>query len=453
MTNLFKKTKRRKEAMNMNNKTGRNLWNKAKKIIPGGSQLLSKRSEQFLPDQWPAYYKEATGVEILDLDGNRLTDMCLMGVGACILGYADPDVNREVKKAIDMGSMSTLNCPEEVELAEVLLKIHPWAGMVRYSRCGGEAMAVAVRIARAYSGKEKVAFCGYHGWHDWYLAANLADDKNLDGHLLSGLEPAGVPRGLKGTSIPFNYNKIEDLERITEKNELGAIVMEPMRHHAPEKGFLERVRKIAEDTGAVLVFDEITSGWRMNASGVHELYGVQPDIVVYGKAMSNGYPMSAIIGKSQVMDAAQKSFISSTYWTERIGPTAALATIEKIRSLNVPKHLCSIGRDICDGWDELSKKHVLDIEILDAFTPLPVYSIKHPEAQAMRTLITQEMLKRGFLAGNSVYVSYAHKKEHVEKYLENLDEVFALVTQAVEKNDVRSRLNGPLAQQGFKRLN
>ncbi|MCK4815837.1 aminotransferase class III-fold pyridoxal phosphate-dependent enzyme, partial [bacterium] len=195
-------------------KKGQNLWNRAKRIIPGGTQLLSKRSEQFLPDQWPSYYKRAKGVEIEDLDGNKYIDMSIMGIGSCILGYADNDVNEAVKNVIDNGSMSTLNSPEGVELTELLLKLHPWAGMVRFARTGGESMAIAVRIARAYTKKDKVAFCGYHGWHDWYLSANLADNKNLDGHLLPGLEPLGVPRSLKGTAIPFNYNRIEELEEI-----------------------------------------------------------------------------------------------------------------------------------------------------------------------------------------------------------------------------------------------
>ena len=311
----------------MKNKSGAALWERAKKIIPGGTQLLSKRSELFLPDQWPSYYTKAKGVEIWDLDGNKFTDMSIMGVGACILGYADNEVNTAVHKAVDKGSISTLNCPEEVDLAELLLKLHPWADMVRYTKTGGEAMAVAVRIGRAHTGMDIVAFCGYHGWHDWYLAANLADNKNLDGQLLPGLEPKGVPRGLKGTALPFNYNNLDELERIVKKNDVGVIVMEPLRHHEPAPGFLAGVRKIADDIGAVLIFDEVTSGWRMNVGGVHALYKVIPDIAVYGKAMSNGYSMAAIIGKKEVMESAQESFISSTYWTEGIGLVASIATI------------------------------------------------------------------------------------------------------------------------------
>jgi len=431
---------------------GIELWNKAKKIIPGGSQLLSKRSEMFLPEQWPSYYKKAKGVEIWDLDDNKYIDMSIMGVGTCILGYADDDIDEAVKKAIDRGSMSTLNCPEEVELAELLLKIHPWADMVRYARTGGEAMAIAVRIARAYTGKDKIAFCGYHGWHDWYLSANLADDRNLDGHLLPGLEPLGVPRCLKGTTIPFNYNRIEELEEIIGNKDIGAIVMEPIRYYEPEKDFLKNVEETADEIGAVLIFDEITSGWRMTVGGIHELYNVYPDIVVYGKAMSNGFPMAAIVGKGEVMDVAQNSFISSTYWTERIGPAASIATINKMLENNVPSHLCKIGNLISEGWKKLAKEHDLKIDIM-GIPPLTTFVFDYgDDSQGLLTLFTQEMLNRGFLASKSVYVSYSHTEEHVEKYLENVDEVFGTLKKALQENNIYNLLKGPVAHEGFKRL-
>ena len=432
---------------------GIKLWNKAKKIIPGGSQLLSKRSEQFLPDQWPSYYKKAKGVEVWDLDGNKFIDMSLMGVGACVLGYADDDVNKAVKKAIDMGTMTTLNCPEEVELAELLLDLHPWAGMVRYARTGGEAMAIAVRIARAYTREDKVAFCGYHGWHDWYLSANLADDKNLDGHLLPGLEPLGVPRGLREIAIPFNYNRIDELEEIVESKDIGVIVMEPIRHYEPEKDFLRKARCIADEIGAVLIFDEISSGWRMNVGGAHELYKVYPDIAVYGKAMSNGFPMAAVVGKGEIMDIAQESFISSTYWTDRMGPVASITTINKLRENNVPSHLSKIGNLISEGWRKLAKEHDLNVDIMDAVPPLTTFVFDYErDSQALHTLFTQEMLSHGFLASKSVYVSYSHNEEHIKKYQENVDDVFGIIKEAIEKDNVYALLKGPIAHEGFKRL-
>lgn len=438
----------------MKTKKGIELWNRAKEIIPGGSQLLSKRSEQFLPEQWPSYYVKAKGVEVWDLDGNQFIDMSLMGVGACVLGYADDDVNAAVKKAVDSGSMTTLNCPEEVELAELLLNLHSWAGMVRYARTGGEVMAVAVRIARAYSGKDKIAFCGYHGWHDWYLSSNLADNKSLDGHLLPGLEPLGVPRGLKGTAIPFRYNRIEDLENIVENNDIGTIVMEPVRQHKPENDFLGRVKKIAEGINAVLVFDEISSGWRVTNGGAHELYGVYPDIVVYGKAIGNGFPMAAVVGKKEVMDTAQNTFISSTCWTDRVGPVAALATIKKLREKNVPRHLCRIGSLISEGWRSLAKEHGLKVEVMSGgLLPVPSFEFNYGDSnQALQTLFTQEMLNRGYLASKHVYVSYPHNETHIEQYLENVDAVFGIIKGAVEKDNVNVLLRGPVAHKGFRRL-
>lgn len=432
--------------------SGVKLWNKAKKIIPGGTQLLSKRSDQFLPDQWPSYFKRAKGVEVWDLDDNHYTDMSIMGVGACVLGYADDDVDRAVKKGIDLGSMCTLNSPEEVELAELLLSLHRWAGMVRYTRSGGEAMTMAVRIGRAYTGKDKVAFCGYHGWHDWYLSANLADDKNLDGHLLPGLEPKGVPRSLARTSFPFNYNKIEELEDIVHKNkDVGVIVVEPVRHQQPTDDFLGKIRKIANRIGAVLIFDEITSGWRMNVGGIHELYRVHPDIAVYAKAISNGFPMGAVVGKTEVMDIAQETFISSTAWTERLGPIASIATIKKMQRCDVPPHLCKIGNMISDGWRRHAESAGLKINVM-GIPPLTTFAFEHKENQTMQTLFTQEMLNRGFLASKSVYVSFSHTEENVETYLENVDRAFGTIKKALESGNIQKYLKGPVAQAGFHRL-
>jgi glutamate-1-semialdehyde 2,1-aminomutase len=432
---------------------GQNLYLKAKSRIPGGTQLLSKRPEMLLPNLWPSYYSRAKGVEVWDLDGNRFVDMSYNGIGACVLGAADADVDAAVKAAIDAGSMSTLNAPEEVELAELLCELHPWAGMVRYARSGGEAMAIAVRIARAQTGRDHVAFCGYHGWHDWYLAANLAEDHALDGHLLPGLEPAGVPRGLQGTAIPFRYNQIEDLESIVASlpNKLAAIVMEPIRDHEPKGNFLRVVREIASRVGAVLIFDEITAGWRLNSGGAHLLYGVEPDIAVFGKGMSNGYAMSAVIGRRSVMEAAQKSFVSSTYWTERVGPTAAIATIRKHRRCNVAKHLIEIGQLVQSGWDVAAKRASVKLEI-GGIAPLGHFSFLGELNQEARTLFTQLMLERGFLATNSFYASFAHQKEHVISYLESAEEVFNLIGAALRGGSLTSQLQGPVAHTGFQRL-
>jgi glutamate-1-semialdehyde aminotransferase len=432
---------------------GQELYKKARKLIPGGTQLLSKRPEMFLPELWPAYYKKAKGINVTDLDGNEYTDMSIIGVGACILGYADNDVDNAVKQAIDDGITTTLNCPEEVELAELLCELHPWAEMVRYARSGGEAASMAIRIARAATGRDKVAFCGYHGWCDWYLAANLGENSALDGQLMPGLEPAGVPRGLKGTALPFRYNRLEELEKIVADHgeELAAIIMEPLREAAPKKGFLESVRKIASSAGAVLIFDEITTCFRMNTGGIHLRLGVNPDMAVFAKAMANGYPMAAVIGKEEIMEAAQSTFISSTNWSERTGPVAALATIRKFDRENVAKHLIDIGEKIQKGWKEAADEAGLKIHI-DGLPPLSHFSFEYENDMAISTLFTQEMLKKGFLAWTQFKSSYAHEDRHVERYLKEVRGVFDGISKAIDKDQVEKLLEGPVARRGFYRL-
>lgn len=434
-------------------RTGQDLYRKAKTLIPGGTQLLSKRPELHLPENWPSYYARAKGAEVWDLDGKRYLDMGFSGIGSTVLGFADPDVNAAVHRAIDAGTMCTLNCPEEVTLAELLCSLHPWAEMVRYARCGGEAMAVAIRIARAHTGREKIAFCGYHGWHDWYLSANLAEDDVLDGHLLPGLEPRGVPRGLKGTMNPFRYNKIEELKKVIQEhgNELAAISMEPLREHGPEGDFLHQVRALASETGAVLIFDEVTSGFRLACGGVHLTLGVEPDIAVFAKALGNGYPCAAIIGRRPVMESAQRTFISSTYWTERIGPTAALATLRKFKEKKVHEHLIAMGRLVQDGWKRAAEKAGLPLEIA-GIEPLSHFTIHSDFAEAPRTLYTQLMLPKGFLALDKFYATYAHTEEHVAQYLAATEEAFSIVACAIKEGMVMEMLKGPAAHAGFKRL-
>jgi len=429
------------------------LYQQAKKIIPGGTQLLSKRPEMFLPEKWPAYYKKAKGVEVWDLDNKKYIDMSLMGVGSCILGYAHKAVNQAVSQAIENGNMSTLNCYEEVELAKKLLKLHPWAEMARFSRTGGEACAIGIRIGRAFAKKDKVAFCGYHGWHDWYLSANLADNKNLDGQLLAGLEPAGVPRALAKTSLPFRYGHIEELKDLVVKNkgEIGVIMMEVGRHKGVDVEFLKEVKKIAGEIGAVLIFDEVSSGFRVTTGGMHLLYGVNPDVVILGKALGNGYPISAIIGIRKVMESAQNTFISSTYWTERIGFVAGLETIKIFKEENVPRHLVQTGGYIRDGLTQIFKKHSLNIEIM-GLPSVPILAIKEEEPLVVKTILTQEMLKKGFLASNIIYISLAHTKAIADKYLEAAEDVLGKIARSIKKDDLKKLLKGPVCHSGFKRL-
>ena len=431
---------------------GQKLWKRAKQVIPGGNMLLSKRAEMFLPDQWPAYFSRAKGCRVWDLDGCEFIDMSIMGIGTNTLGYGHSEVDEAVRKTIDNGNMSTFNCPEEVYLAERLVALHPWANMVRLARTGGEANAVAIRIARAASGRDKVAICGYHGWHDWYLAANLGDEQNLAGHLLPGLEPKGVPQNLRGSVLPFKYNNFPELETLVREQEIGVIQMEVSRNMGPEDGFLEKVRRLATDNGIVLIFDECTSGFRQTFGGLHKLYGVEPDMAIFGKALGNGYAITATIGKREVMEAAQTTFISSTFWTERIGPTAALKTLEVMERVKSWETITQTGLKIRQAWQDLAEKHELKIDHW-GLPALTGFTFQSPNALAYKTLISQEMLAKGYLAGNSVYVCTEHTPQVVAGFVAALDPIFALVKECEEGRDVMSLLKGPVCHGGFKRLN
>jgi len=432
--------------------TGQELWRRAKGIIPGGNMLLSKRAEMFLPEQWPAYFSKAKGCRVWDLDGREYLDLSIMGIGTNILGYGHPEVDEAVLRTVAAGNMSTFNCPEEVYLAERLVELHPWADMVRLARSGGEANALAIRIARAASGRDKVAVCGYHGWHDWYLAANLGNEENLAGHLLPGLDPKGVPQHLRGSVLPFNYNDFAGLEALVEQHEVGVIKMEVCRNMGPEPGFLENVRKLATDRGIVLIFDECTSGFRATFGGLHKKYGVEPDMALFGKALGNGYAITAVIGRREVMDAAQGTFISSTFWTERIGPTAALKTLEVMERERSWEKISATGAEITRRWRELAARHGLSISTsgLEALTG---FSFNSPNALAYKTLITQEMLAKGYLAGTCVYVCTEHTPELVDAFFQELDPVFALIKECEEGREVQTLLKGPVCHGGFKRLN
>ena len=430
---------------------GQELYKRAKKIIPGGTQLLSKRPEMFLPNHWPAYYQKAHGIELTTLDGVKMKDFSYMGIGSCILGYKDEDVNRAVHSAIDRGNMATLNCPNEVKLTELLLKIHPWAHMARYARTGGESVAVAIRIARASSKKDKIAFCGYHGWHDWYLSANWNHGEALKDHLLTGLSPIGVPKNLKNTAFPFNYNRLDELNVILETHDIGTIIMEPQRSDLPKNDFLKKIREICTKKGIILIFDEISSGFRLNSGGLHLKLGITPDVAVFAKAISNGYCMGAIIGKRHIMTAAEDTFISSTYWTEDIGFTAAIATITKHIQNDVGGHINSLGKYFQTELGKIAKRTNIQLTI----SGLPCFStftFDYSNSMAIKTLYIQEMLKRNILAKNVLYLSYAHKQTDIDFYLENIEEVFLLLKTLIDNNKIEELLKGPIAHSGFKRL-
>jgi len=433
--------------------TGQDLYKKAKNLIPGGTMLLSKRPEMFLPDHWPSYFSKAKGCNVWDLDGNKLIDMSIMGIGTNSLGYGDEEVDNAVLETVKKGNMSSLNCPEEVYLAEKLIEINPWADMVRFARSGGEANSIAIRIARASSGKDNVAICGYHGWHDWYLSANHNGGDDLKAHLIPGLSPKGVPVNLKNSVFPFHYNNYEELVDIVEKNDIGVIKMEVLRNFGPEDNFLQKVRDLATQKNIVLIFDECSSGFRETYGGIFQKFNVEPDMAMFGKTIGNGYALTAVVGKKSVMEAAQNTFISSTFWTERIGPSAAIATLKVMEREESWKKITKTGTKMQQGWLQLAKQNNLDITV-SGIAAMTTYSFNCDNAFSYKTLITQEMLKKGFLASTNFYACTKHTDEHLDLYLNALSDIYKTISKCEsEEININSLLEGPISHSGFKRLN
>jgi len=426
----------------------------AKNLLPGVSQLFGKRPELYLPGgNWPTYYSKSKGVDVWGINNQKFIDFTMVGVGTSVLGYSDPDVNKAGIDAIKSGLSNTLNCPEDIELAELLLKQHSWAENVKYCRTGGESMSVAIRLSRAYNKRDKILFCGYHGWHDWYLSANLKNKKILSTHLLRGLDPLGVPNNMKNLTIPFRFNNYEDLEKIVKKNakNSAAIVLEPCRDTLPDKEFLKSLRTIATKNNCVLIFDEITSGWRINNGGSHLSLNVNPDLAVFGKTIANGAAMGAIIGKKKIMKNITKTFISSVFWTEKIGPACAVAFIKKYERLGLEKILIKKGKKIKSIWSEAAKYSNLDIKI-SGIDPLATFKLNVKNWPACITYFIQEMLKKNILASDKCYANYMHSDKYIQKYKKACFEVFYEIAKLNKMNNLEKKLEGPVKQIDFSRL-
>ena len=416
------------------------IWNKAKKIIPGGNNLLSKRPERFSNGKWPIYFSKAEKINIWDLNKTKFIDMSYMGIGTAILGYANQYIDKMVKKSIDNGVNTTLNSLEEFQLAKKILKYDKFADQVKFARGGGEAMSLAVRLARATNKETKIAFSGYHGWHDWYVAANLQNKKNLNNHLLKDLEPIGVPKELKNTAIPFKFNDFSELKKILNKNKLSAVVIECGRYNYLSKDFVKKINNLCNKKKICLIVDEITTGWRETNGGLYKLLGLKPGIVVYGKALGNGYAISAIVGKKIYMKNANKSFVSSVSWTERVGLTAGLSVIDYFTKKNVSKHLVKLGKMIKEGWIRSAKNNEIDIELGEMKT-IPTFRFRYENYnEKLYTVFTNLMLEEKYLATNAVYLSYKHSPSDIKKYLVSLDKTFKKISIILKNKNLLNKI-------------
>ena len=424
------------------------------KHIPGGSQLLSKRPNQFSENLWPINYQKAKGAQV-EIEGQSYLDMSIGGIGATLLGYANEEIDNWVINGIKNGVASSINSQEEQVLTHKLLQIHPWADWCKYTRSGGEALSVAIRIARANNKKDKVLFCGYHGWHDWYLSANLNENDPLKDHLLPNLNPDGVPQNLKGTLEAFLYNDLESFKKASSdgKEKVSAIVMEPIRSIEPDLEFLNYVKAFCDKNNCLLIFDEVSSGFRFSKHGYHKEININPDIVVYSKALGNGYPIAAIIGNNKSNKNIEDLFISSTSWTEKTGFSAALGVLDFLDKHDVHTHLFKISEQIKKGWENLALKYNLEINI-GGLSPIIHYSIelKHSNFSEIKAFIVQEMYKQNILAANIFYCMYSHSEEDVKIYLEALDHVFKIISEIDNDSSLKKHLMGRPSKVGFRRM-
>ena len=431
------------------------LYEKAQRLIPGATQLISRRPSRFAFGVSPVFAASAKGARITDVDGNEFIDW-VSAIGAIILGYGDEVVDEAVCEQISTGTMYSISHEVELELAEELIAQVPCAEMVRYAKGGGDACAVAVRIARGSTGRDKVLFSGYHGWHDWYLAANLDIDESLDSHLFPGIDPIGVPKALAGTAIPFPWGDADALGELLDQHrgEVAAVMMEPLRSELPPDGYLQKVRQLTRDHNVVMIFDEVSTGIRFSAGGVQPVVGVTPDMAVFAKSISNAYPMGVVVGTRDVMEPAANMFVSSTYWSDTIGARAALTTLREVRRRDVPGQLHRTG-------EELKAKIIAAAEETGcpvraegtSVHPSLRFQVDDPDlVPRLNTLLMQEMVKRGCHMYPSFYLNAAQREAEIEQTVDAARETFGIIADALESNSVDSRLECELQQDSFRRM-
>lgn len=430
------------------------LYQRAGELIPGWTQLISRRPDQFANGVSPIYAQRAKGAHFIDVDENEYIDW-VNAVGAIILGHADEVVDSAVKEQIDRGSLYTLNSPLEIELAEELCKTIPSAQMVRYTKGGGEACSVAARIARGTSGRDKILICGYHGWHDWYQAANYGVDPESGEYPFAGIEPIGVPKTLAGTVIPFTYGNLEMLETLLKEHaaEVAAIMMEPARSELPPAGYLEGVQALAQEHDVILIFDEVSCGWRQAIGGIQSVVGVTPDMTVVAKAMSNGYPMGAVVGSRAVMEPAARMFISSSYWSDNIGLVASLTTIRELKCRNSEDKLREIGEKLRAALNGALAEAGLPGKCAGIFAN-PYLALDLPkgiDGRKVSTLFIQEMARRGIHTYMSFKATLAHSDADIAHTAAAAKEAFRLIKMGIEQDKLDSLLVADIKKEPFRR--
>ena len=422
-------------------KKSEEYWARAEKTIPAGTQTLSKGPTQFVDGVAPKYLLRGKGSHVWDVDGNEYIDYG-MACRPIILGYSYPRVDRAIIKQLKDGITFTLMHPLEVELTELLIETVPCAEMVRFGKNGSDVTSAAVRLARAYTGRDKVVCCGYHGWQDWYIATTERDK--------------GIPKAVKDLTLTFQYNDVESLKKVFDENEdeIGTVIMEPTLVEAPRNNFLGKVKKLAREKGAVLVFDEIITGFRWAMGGAQEYFKVTPDLATFGKAMANGMPVSALVGKAEIMEKLDEVFFSFTFGGECLSLAAAIATIKEIMEKNVIEFIWKQGKKIMDGYNGIAKEHALNkFTRCTGYAPESLVKFTDEggrESLEMKSLFQQEAIKRGVLFTGYHSMCFSHNDEDLEKTFEVYGEAMGLLKKAVAEGRVSEYLEGRAVRPVFR---
>ncbi len=417
------------------------LKEKAKNLIPDCSQTFSKGPSQFVQGVAPVFLEKASGSHVWDVDGNKYIDYA-MALGPIILGHNYPVVSNAVRKILKKGTTFTLPHRLEIELAELICKVIPCAEMVRFGKNGSDATSGAVRLARAYVGRDKIACCGYHGWQDWYIATTTRNK--------------GIPEEVKKLTLTFEYNDIESLEKIFEenKNQIACVIMEPVGVIEQKDNFLQKVKEITHKNGAILIFDEVITGFRFSLGGAQEYFNVIPDLACFGKAMGNGFPISAIVGKKEIMKLFEEVFYSFTFGGEIVSISAAITTIKELKEKNVIRYIWEQGRKIKDGYNVLVREYGLEkYTKCVGYPPRNVVTFKNEKGQnwlELKSLFQQECIKRGILFTGAHNICFSHSNKDIDYTLRVYNTVLGIIKEAVEKNKVKKLLEGKPVKPVFR---
>lgn len=413
-------------------------YKKALDLIPSVTQTLAKGPSQNIKGVAPKYLERGMGSHVWDVDGNEYIDY-LMGIGPLSLGYCYDKVDEAIKAQLAKGITFSLMHPLEIEVAELINEIVPNAESIRYSKTGADVTSAAVRVARAYTGRNKVLCCGYHGWHDWYISVT---DRNK-----------GIPDVIQDMTFTFNYNDIESvIESLDE--EVACIILEPFVFQAPQNNFLQDLRRVCTENGTLLIFDEMWTGFRISIGGAQEYFGVDADLACFSKAVANGMPISILTGRKEIMKLLDKEvFFYTTFGGEALSLAAAKATINELKSKNVPAYLAKQGKKLREGYNNIASELGMNYTKCSGYDCRTIISFDANTANPleMKSLVQQEMIKRGILWGGFHNMSFSHTDEDVNYTLSVYKEILPILKKAVDEKNVTGYLRGESVEPVFRK--